>query len=407
MEVSNKNQLKQTNLTIFQFSLLLILTSVVIRLSSSLYLPALIKIGESLQLSDSTLSLTLTVFFVAFSISTLFAGPLSDYFGRKATIVGGLSIFLIGSLMCAFAGSSYMLFAGRILQAVGGSCIPVSGRAMIRDVCSDIQVMSVLGWMAVVGGLTPIVAPMLGGFITDLLGWQYNFWFLAIFSAFAIIILSLKLPKIVTENREQSLNIKIILGKYKKMITSPEFIIVILPLGLAFSIQGAYLTAAPFIFMKHFGLSAIEFGLMNIVIVLSMFIGKYISTNVTKRFSMYTAYITGGFITFIGSLLFGTIIFSSINSLSSVLITLSVVVVGFGVLLPIGTKSILTAYKSNAGTVSALLGFVSTGFTSLGSLSISLFQKYQIPYLQSMALFIIPAGAIILAVSTRTRKHLK
>ena len=407
MKTNDKNQLQHTTLTLFQFSLLLILTSAVIRLASSLYLPALIKIGESLKLSDSELSLTLTLFFVAFAISTLFVGPLSDYFGRKETIIVGLSVFFIGSLVCGMANSIELLFTGRILQAMGGSCIPVAGRALIRDVCSDIQVMSVLGWMAVIGGLTPILAPMLGGFITDLFGWQYNFWLLTLCSAIAIIIITKKLPGIIPQKDEKSLNIRKILGKYKDMMLSPEFIIVILPLGLAFSIQGAYLTSAPFIFMKQFGLSATQFGLINIVVVSSMFIGKYISTTITKRFSIYRAYLAGGAITALGATLFGAVILSGMASLFSVLITLSIAVAGFGTLLPIGTKSILTAYKNQAGTVSALLGFFSTGFTSLGSLAISCAQKHQIPYLHSMALFIIPVGIIILIVSTRTRKYLR
>ncbi|MCK5684106.1 MFS transporter, partial [bacterium] len=151
--INKENSLKGTNLTVLQFSLLLIITSAVVRMSSSLYLPALIEIGKSLHLSDTILSLTLTIFFVVFAFSTLFAGPCADHFGRKKVIIAGLLFFTTGSLLCAIAESMNLLFAGRILQAMGASCIPVAGRAMIRDICSDIQVMSVLGWMVAIGGL--------------------------------------------------------------------------------------------------------------------------------------------------------------------------------------------------------------------------------------------------------------
>ncbi len=405
--INKENSLKGTNLTVLQFSLLLIITSAVVRMSSSLYLPALIEIGKSLHLSDTILSLTLTIFFVVFAFSTLFAGPCADHFGRKKVIIAGLLFFTTGSLLCAIAESMNLLFAGRILQAMGASCIPVAGRAMIRDICSDIQVMSVLGWMVAIGGLVPILAPMLGGIITETLGWRYNFWILVFSSILAIIIISLKLPRTLPPETDNSLNVFNVLTKYFKMLCAPEFILIITPLALAFSIQGAYLASAPFIFIKHFGLSPVQFGFANLAVVASMLAGRFIATGMTKKFSFYTAYIFGGFLTFAGGSLLGVVHFTKNSSLFTVLITLSIAVTGFGVLLPIAVKSVMTAFKHQAGIASAIHGCLTLGSTALGSFAISVLQKYQISYLDGICYFIIPIGILIFIASSLSRKHLR
>jgi DHA1 family bicyclomycin/chloramphenicol resistance-like MFS transporter len=358
-------------------------------------------------MSNAKLGSTLTVFFVVFAFSTLFAGPLSDRYGRKAIIIGGFIIFILGSLFCAITDSTLLFFAGRILQAAGASCIPVAGRAMIRDMCSDIQVIEVLGWMAAIGGLIPIVAPMLGGVINDTLGWRYNFWFLTLFSIVAGLIILIKLPHSMKAENRQPLHISSIFKTYKDMIKAPEFIVVISPLMLAFAIQGAYMETSPFIFMKKFGLSAIEYGIANIAIVVSMIIGRYLAVGLTKRFSSYVAYSTGAYLPFLGGVFLVLILYFDIANILTVLISISIAVTGFGILLPIGVKSIMTAFRDRAGAVSALHGFLTMGMVSVGSFTTVIIKhKMHINSLSSLAFFTIIVGIIIIFSGIMTKKYL-
>jgi DHA1 family bicyclomycin/chloramphenicol resistance-like MFS transporter len=407
MNNSNK-YIKGTNLTLLQFSLLLILSSATARLASSLYLPALLKIGEDLQLSDAILGETLTIFFVAFAIATLFVGPLTDCYGRKFVIILGSFIFIIGSLLCANAFSWNVLIAGRIFQATGASCIPVAGRAMIRDLCDDTQVIAVLGWMAVIGGLTPIVAPVLGGVITQNLGWRYNFWLLILFAIIATLFIAYRLPRSIAKEDLHLFNIKSILLNYKHIITSPKFFTVITPLALAFAIQGAYLGTSPFIFMKTFKLTPIQYGLINIIVVGSLFLGRYVSSGVMKYKSIYTAYLTGGTLTLIGGALLHFFVIYKIANLWSVLITLSIAITGFGTLLPIGIKSIMTAFREKAGTASALHGCLTLGMASFGCFIASeLKHIYKYSSLECIEIFMFPTAILIVLSALATKKHLQ
>jgi len=403
----NYDKIKGTGLTVLQFSILLITTSSVVRLASNLYLPSLVQIGKSLNLSDASLSSTLTIFFVTFAVSTLFAGPFTDAIGRKKIIIIGLLVFVIGSVLCGMANGMSMLMLGRILQAAGASCIPVAGRAMIRDVCSDIQVMKVLGWMAVLGGLVPIIAPIIGGTITDILGWRYNFWLLVVASFFSGGIIWWKLPITLPKNTDRTLNIAKILSKYRQILFSPKLILIIIPLALAFAIQGAYMASSPFIFMKRFGLSPTMFGVANLTIVSSMLAGRYIATGLIKISSIYYAYMAGALITFAGGLFLNIIYFTGMVSLITILITIAIAVTGFGVLLPVAVKSIMTSFRHQAGFASALHGCITLGSAALGSLFISILQKHNISHLESLCYFILPVGLIIFISAFFSRKYLE
>ena len=394
--------------SVFQFAALLFLISSVARLAGSLYLPSLIEIGRDLKLPDAVLSQTLTVYFLAFAVATLFAGPLADSFGRRKVIFGGVALFVVGSLMCALAHSEEMLILGRMLQAAGSSCIPVTGRAMIRDACDDRQVMVVLGWMAALGGLVPILAPMLGGMITDTLGWRWNFWFLVFFATLVTSAITLKLPETLEKECRRPLHLPLILSTYWGMLQSPKFILVIIPLELAFGVQGAYLASSPFIFIKHFGLAPMTFGVMNVVIVGALVGGRFLATYLIEKTSTYFAYVTGSLLVLTGGVALLFLDFLTTPRLLTVLAVLSLSVGGFGVLLPIGLKSIMTAFKHQSGSVSALHGCLSLGMAAAGSFTFSiLMSTYKIDALNAMAEFTVVTGAITVVISLLTKKHLR
>ncbi|NOY74775.1 MAG: multidrug effflux MFS transporter [Kiritimatiellaeota bacterium] len=409
MPEQNKHVIiKGVKFSVFQFAALLFLISSVARLAGSLYLPSLIEIGRELSLSDALLSETLTVYFTAFAISTLFAGALADSFGRKKVVFGGVVVFVCGSFLCAMAGSAETLILARVLQAIGASCVPVAGRAMIRDACDDRQVLVVLGWMAALGGLVPILAPMLGGLITDTLGWRWNFWFLAVFAIVISILIAVKLPETLDHGERRPLHLVSILANYAEMLKSPAFILVLLPLELAFGVQGAYLASSPFIFIKTFGLSPLTFGMMNVIVVGALIGGRFLATFLIDRASTYFAYVFGASLLLLGGSVLALLDVSRCVSLTTVLGGLSIAVGGFGVLLPIGLKSVMTAFRSRSGSASALHGCLSLGAVAGGSFLFSVIKSTaKIDDLSSMARFTIVAGTAALFFSLLTKKHLK
>jgi DHA1 family bicyclomycin/chloramphenicol resistance-like MFS transporter len=102
-------------------------------LATNIILPAFPQIGASLGVSPRELGLTLSSFFIAFAVGQLAVGPLSDRFGRKWLVLGGLAVFAAGSVACAFADGLPMLVVGRVVQALGACAASVLSRAIARD----------------------------------------------------------------------------------------------------------------------------------------------------------------------------------------------------------------------------------------------------------------------------------
>jgi DHA1 family bicyclomycin/chloramphenicol resistance-like MFS transporter len=354
---------------------LLLLASSIVRVGACLYLPALPIIGKDLSISDSDMSLTIMVYFIVFALFILIIGPLSDAFGRKYLILVGAVVFIVGSAICGISYSFTALLMGRIVQAVGASMIPGTSRAMIRDAASDTQVVSLLGWMAVLGGVLMVAAPILGGVITEHYGWRCNFWVLAGFTLIILVVIAIHLPETLLNEDRIRLDWIPVANSYKNMILSSRFFMVMLPVSFCFMIQGVYLAVAPFIFIKSFAFTPTHFGLSNIAIVVALAAGRFLSIGIIKRHSSEIAYVVGGVIVLIAGAIFAVVIINEYENAYALLTGISVFGVGFGIVSPVGLKSSITAFRQTSGMAAALQGGMVLGGTAVGSAGIAIMLK--------------------------------
>lgn len=157
------------------FFLVLMLTAAAGAFSMQVFLPALPAIQRSFGASQSFVQLTLSLSMVAIAVSTLFYGPLSDRYGRKPVLFGGMLLFLAGSLMCAVAPSVALLIVGRIVQAAGAAAGMVLSRAIVRDVYGAADAPKAINYLTISMVIAPMIAPVAGGFLTEGFGWRANF----------------------------------------------------------------------------------------------------------------------------------------------------------------------------------------------------------------------------------------
>ncbi|MCE6982086.1 MFS transporter, partial [Pseudomonas frederiksbergensis] len=126
---------------------------------------------------------TLAAYFLGLSIGQLAYGPVADRFGRRIPLLVGVTLFTMASLACAFAPSLDTLIVARFVQALGGCAGMVLSRAIVSDKCDAVGSAKVFSQLMLVMGLAPILAPMLGGLMVNLYGWQSIFIALTLFSA--------------------------------------------------------------------------------------------------------------------------------------------------------------------------------------------------------------------------------
>jgi len=395
------------SLSVASFALALVMLLSVVRLGSSLFLPALPSIGIDLGLTDHELASIMTVYFAGFGICALFTGPLSDAYGRRTVIFGGIAICLLGTLLCGVACGIAAMMTGRILQAVGGSGIPVTTRAMVRDVCDDRQTISVMGWMGIFNSVIPIVAPAAGGFITEQIGWRANFYVLILLTAAIAVSAYRFVPETLGRADRVPFRAWPIIQAYAGMLRSPAFVFVLIPLILCFLLQGAYLSMAPFIFVRTLKMSPAAFGLTGILLVIGLVAGRYVCILLLKFLSESSVFVVSGALCFLSGLVFVLAYVLAGETAFSVLTSTVVFCLGFGCLLPLGLKTILTLFPRQRGAASALHNGLTLGASAVGSAASGLMLVDQFKEIQDLCIATLVCGTLVLISTVYGRRYLK
>ena len=174
---------------------LLALLSAFTPLSIDMYLPALPVIAVDLRGTAGDIQLTLSAFMVAFGAGQIFYGPAGDRFGRRPVILGGLLIYVLTSIGCAFAGEAMHLILLRFLQGLAACGGVVLARTMVRDLAERDQAARAMSLMMACTSIAPMLAPLIGGQILWFMGWRAVFWTLAGIGVLAFIAAYLRLPE--------------------------------------------------------------------------------------------------------------------------------------------------------------------------------------------------------------------
>ena len=384
----------------------LVAITAIARLGTSLYLPSLPSMGLDIHLSAHQLASTMTAYLAAFALASIVLGPLSDRWGRQPLVQAGLASYLVGSLCCGMANGLGVLLAGRILQAVGGGAVQVATRAMARDAFNDRQMIGIIGWMGLVTGVVPVLAPILGGFVTQSLGWRMNFHLLAATTLLVGVATLSFAAETLPKDKRVPFRILGTLRTYASMLASPSFILPVLPLMLCFAIQGAYLVAAPFVFIHLMGMAPAAFGSTSLALIAAMLAGRFLCVAMLKRWKAYPVYLAGTALAFAGGFLL-----LAVNALETIgpiplLGASAMFCLGFGTLLPIGMRAGLSSFPNRVGASSALLGCLTLGSTAAGSAVIGAMLRQTPRDILSMGAFSFVLAALALSFGLFCRKPL-
>ncbi|MBR9829000.1 MAG: Bcr/CflA family multidrug efflux MFS transporter [Oceanospirillales bacterium] len=256
-------------------------------LSIDMYLPSLPLIAADLNAPESSIQLTISTFLVGLFIGMLFYGPLSDKFGRRKLLLGGITLYMAASIGCIFAASADHLIAWRFVQALGAAAASVLARAIVRDLFPLNEAARVLSLMHLVTMIATLVAPLLGGYLILISEWRALF---VVLFAFAAIMLLASLWKIPETHHGDSRNASIlaVFKAYVQIIRQPVAVGYILCMALSFAGMFAYITASSFVYIEYFGLSAQQFAWLfslNIggIIVLVSLNARYVGTLGTQK----------------------------------------------------------------------------------------------------------------------------
>ena len=174
-------------LTVLLLSLLLGLQPI----TTDLYLPALPSLTDGFGASMAQAQLTLTALLLAFGVSQLIWGPLSDRFGRRPILLIGMSAYVLASVASTLSSTMDMLIVWRTLQGAAMGAGVMCARAIVRDLYTPAQGARVMSKGLSGLGLIACLSPPLGGLLADLFNWRISLLTLAIFGAISLALIAL------------------------------------------------------------------------------------------------------------------------------------------------------------------------------------------------------------------------
>lgn len=340
-------------------------------LTIDMYLPAFLLIEQDLKTNISLVELSVTLFFIGMATGQLVYGPLSDKYGRKKPLIGGMILYFGATIGCALANHIGIFLFFRLLQAFGGCASMVISRAIIRDLFEKKEVAMFLSNLALVMGIAPILAPSIGAFISQFFGWRAIFYFLASANLLCIFISMIYLPE-TNIKKNKNLNLKQVISSYLSFFSERSFIGYLIPDMAVRAGMFAYIAGSPFVFISLFKLTPSEYGIVFGINGLGLLLAAQINRRLLNRYSPEEISAAAIKVAFIASCIL--FFFSSLFTiLIFILVPLFIFIACLNFISPNTIAIALNQQSHQAGTASAFYGCFQWSMACIASLMVSIF----------------------------------
>ena len=346
--------------------------------SIDMYLPGFAEIAKDLNTSVANVSMTLSSYFVGISAGQLLYGPLLDRFGRKKPLFIGLLIYILASLGCVFVTDINTFIGLRFIQAVGSCAATVASVSMVRDLFPVKDIPKVFSLLMLVVGLSPMLAPTIGGYVTEDYGWHTVFFILMCIGIVILIASQIVLPNSYLPDTSISLKPKPIISNFISILKEPQFYTYAFAGATAFSGLFTYVAASPILFMDIFNVDGKTYGWIFAFMSLSLIIGSQLNSVFLNRFKseqmIFAALISQSVI----SIVFLLLAMNTLLGLYETIGMLFLFLTCLGITNPNTAGLTLAPFARNAGSASALMGAIQLGLGAFASFVVGVFVQNSI-----------------------------
>ncbi|WP_223596589.1 multidrug effflux MFS transporter [Pseudomonas sp. A-R-19] len=329
-----------------------------------MFVPALPAAAHDFQVSPSYIQLTLSAYIIGLAVGQLFYGPISDRLGRKKVLLCGVMLFCVGSVGAWTASSIQMLIAARLIQALGGCSGLVLGKAIILDTVKGAKATQRLALLSLIVMIGPGLAPLIGMALVKLDGWRLIFAALSLFGVSSLILIWRMLPE---SSPHQGQSFQTVVFNYATLLKSPRFWGFSLGGSLATTSLYAYITAAPFIFIRDLHTSESEMALFLALNIFGAWLGNICVTHLIFRVTAKRLLQWGTGISFVAVI----VLCSSalLGALSKYILVglMMIYTLGAGIISPVAMSEALSVNPQVAGSASGIYGFFQMGVGALAS----------------------------------------
>lgn len=249
-----------------------------------LYLPAFPVLEADFHTTAAAIQLTLTGTMIGFALGQLIVGPLSDKVGRRIPLLAVTALHVVASIAAAIAPDLLLLGVARVVMGAGAAAGGVVAAAIVRDLFGGKRLVVMLSRLALVSGVAPVLAPLVGSWLLGVMPWQGIFIVLAAYGAVMLVCSLFLIPETLPKARREGRGSTTVWQRYRSVFSDRVFIGVLIIGGMTFSGLFSYLSASSFLFQQGYGFDAQQYGLLFAVNSLGIIIGVQAASRLAARF---------------------------------------------------------------------------------------------------------------------------
>ena len=325
--------------------------------TTDLYLPALPALTEGFAAPMAQAQLTLTALLLAFGLSQLIWGPLSDRFGRRPVLLVGLSAYVLASIACTLAPSMAALIVWRTVQGAAMGAGVMCARAIVRDLFTPLQGARAMSKALSGLGVIACLSAPIGGALTDLFSWRIALLALAIFGAVNLGLVALRFSETVPQKNPRALEPATLVQTWWMILRHPTFLAFSALSTASYAGLFTFLAAGSFVFIKVLGLSKTEYGLLMFSMAFAYLAGTFLCRRLLPAFGVRKTLVIAGALALGGGTAMGLLALAGVHNSWAIMLPFYLFMLGHGVNQPCSQSGAVGPFPQAAGAASALNGF--------------------------------------------------
>lgn len=320
-----------------------------------LYLPAFPALKTDLRLTDAQVQITLSATTIGFALGQLLVGPMSDRLGRKRPLLAMSALHVVASILVAISPNLAFLTSMRALQGVGAAGGAVVAMAMARDLFGGRRLVTMLSRLALINGLAPIIAPLVGSWMVTVMNWRGVFWALAGYGGAIVALVALLIVETRPPAERTAGGFANLRASYGRVLGDRSFVGVWLVAATAFAGLFSYVSSSSVLLQEVFGLSAQGFGAVFAICSVGVFAGVQLGSRLAYRIGPARILIAGTTLMVLAAAAL-LIINSQAASYVPLIPAMFSYTLGFGACMPNAQVIALQHHRADSGVASSLMG---------------------------------------------------